>query len=103
MKSAYELAMERLGAQAPGRTLSAEQKHQIAELESVAAATIAQKDLALQAEVARSQAAGDEDAVAHLRQRFRAEKQSVEQDLEAAKDRVRSGEPGSRSRGSTAR
>lgn len=103
MKSAYELAMERLRGQVPERTLTVEQKRQIAELESVAAASIAQKDLALQAEVASLQAAGDEEGVARLRQRFRSEKLSVEQRLEEDKERVRSGDRGAQSGGSRSR
>ena len=43
MKSAYELAMERLEKQAPTRTLTAAQKTEIAELEATAKAKIAEQ------------------------------------------------------------
>ena len=44
MKSAYELAMEKLSKAAPTVTLSAEQKAELAELESKCAAKIAERE-----------------------------------------------------------
>ena len=48
MKSAYELAMERLERSAPSVTLSDEQKAQLAEIDSSFKAKIAEKELFLQ-------------------------------------------------------
>ena len=47
MKSAYELAMERLEKAAPTVTLTDEQKAQIAEIDSIYRARIAEKELFL--------------------------------------------------------
>ena len=54
MKSAYELAMERLEKSAPTVKLSADQKKQIAELESVYGAKIAARELTLNGEIAQA-------------------------------------------------
>lgn len=89
MKSAYELAMERLGQQAPVRKLSGSQKQRMAELDSVCQARIAQLDLAMQEEVTRFLSAGDAEKAAQARATFIAEKQQLERDREAQKETIR--------------
>ena len=59
MKTAYELAMERLNQVAPATKLTAAQKKQLAELEATYAATIAGREIALQAEMAKIASTGD--------------------------------------------
>ena len=54
MKSAYELAMERLERQAPTRQLSEEQKSAIAEIESTYRARLAERELFLKGKSRRS-------------------------------------------------
>ena len=54
MKSAYELAMERLNKDNPMAQLTAEQKDQISELDSKYAAKIAEKEIFLNGEIAVS-------------------------------------------------
>ena len=90
MKSAYELAMERLSRQAPAQKLSTAQKERIAELDSVYQAKIAQKDLAMQADVARFVASGDAEKAAEARATFASERQTLEAEREARKERIRS-------------
>lgn len=90
VKSSFELAMERLSRQAPTQKLSTAQKQQIVELDSVYQARIAQKDLTMQEEVARFQAAGDAEKADEARARFLAEKQSLETEREEKKERIRS-------------
>ncbi len=51
MKSAYELAMERLEKSAPTITLTEEQKAQIAEIDSLYKARIAEKELFLKGKI----------------------------------------------------
>ena len=51
MKSAYELAMERLEKKAPSVALTAEQKAQIAEIDSTFKARIAERELFLKGEL----------------------------------------------------
>jgi len=53
MKTAYELAMERLSKTAPTVKLTAEQKAELAELESRCAAKIAERELLLKGEMAK--------------------------------------------------
>ena len=58
MKSAYELAMERLEKNAPTVSLTDEQKAQIAEIDSSYRAKIAEKELFLKDQIRSAQRAG---------------------------------------------
>ena len=89
MKSAYELAMERLRKQSPTVSLSAAQKRAIAELESQFKAKLAQHELVLEEETAAALGAGDFDKAGALRRQFAAEKQKLEAALEEKKERIR--------------
>jgi len=89
MKSAYELAMERLNQQSPTVKLSAAQKKQIAELDSQYAARIAQREIGLMSEVDRATAAGNVEEVEQLQQQLIAEKKKLQAELEEKKDEVR--------------
>lgn len=91
MKSAYELAMERLQKQSPGVALSDAQKRAIAELESQFKAQLAQRELALEDAVAAALGAGDFDRAGELRRQFAAERRRLEAGLEEKKERVRRG------------
>lgn len=59
MKSAYELAMQRLEAADPGVQLSPRQKERIAAIEARCKADIAARQLLLTGELAKARAAGD--------------------------------------------
>ena len=59
MKTAYELAMERLNKTAPATKLTGAQKKQLAELDSKYAAKIAEREIALRDEITKAAAAGD--------------------------------------------
>ena len=59
MKSSYDLAMERLQKQAPTVKLTAAQKAEIAELESMYAAKVAQREIGLQEEIAKAKSHGN--------------------------------------------
>lgn len=89
MKSAYELAMERLEQSAPSVKLSAAQKTQIAELESVYAAKIAARELALNGEIAG--AADDVEKEESLREQLVNERRKLQAELDEKKQRVRAG------------
>ena len=58
MKSAYELAMERLNKQGPQTKVSAAQKKELAELDSRYAAKVAERELFLKDELAKAAAKG---------------------------------------------
>lgn len=89
MKSAYELAMERLAKAAPPVKLSAAQKQELAELDSRYAAKIAEREIALQGEIASAAAAGEFDKEAELRKQLVVERKRLQATLEEKKEEVR--------------
>jgi hypothetical protein len=91
MKSAYELAMERLTKTAPTVKLSEAQKQQMAELDSQYAAKIAAREIALRDEIARCARAGEEDKSEEARQNLIAERKKLQSELEDRKERIRAG------------
>jgi hypothetical protein len=89
MKSAYELAMERLNKISPSRKLTDTEKKKLAELDSEYAAKIAGREIGLQDEIAKSAAAGDSEKVEILQQRLVKERKSLQAELEGKKASVR--------------
>ena len=89
MKTAYELAMERLGKTAPTIKLTAEQKKQLAELDSQYAAKIAEREIALNDEIGKVAATGDVEKVEALQQQLINERKKLQAELEEKKERVR--------------
>jgi hypothetical protein len=89
MKSAYELAMDRLSKTAPPAKLTAAQKAELAELDSIYAAKLAQADLSTREALQAAQAARDIETMEVLRQRYASDKAKIEAEREAKKDRVR--------------
>ena len=87
MKSAYELAMERLNKNAPTVKLSAAQKKEIAELESQCAAKIAAREIALAGEMQKAN--DDFEKEAELREQFATDRKKFLAELEEKKARVR--------------
>jgi len=91
MKTAYELAMERLNKTVPAVKLSVEQKKQLADLDSQYAAKIAEREIALKDEIAKVSAAGDFEKVEPLQQQLVNERKKLQTELEVKKERVRQG------------
>ena len=89
MKSAYELAMERLNKTSPTVKLSAAQKKELAELESKYAALIAAREIALNSEIAK--AADDVEKEESLREQLMNDRKKLQAELEDKKERVRQG------------
>jgi hypothetical protein len=89
MKSAYELAMERLNRQSPSIKLSADQKKQLAELDSRYAARLAEREIGFQGEIAAAAAAGNPEEVEKLQAQWASEKRKLQADLEEKKEQVR--------------
>ena len=89
MKSAYELAMERLNKTAPTVKLSDAQKKEIAELESQYSARIAAREIALKGEMAT--AADDVEKENALREQLALDRKKLQAELEDKKERVRQG------------
>jgi hypothetical protein len=86
MKSAYELAMERLNKTAPTVKLSDAQKREISELESQYAARIAAREIALKGEM---DAAADPQQAATLRDQLAYDRKKLQAELEEKKEHVR--------------
>jgi hypothetical protein len=89
MKTAYELAMERLNQAAPATKLTRAQKKQLAELDSTCAAKIAGREIALKDEIVKAAAAGDSEKVEALQQQWVKERKSLQAALEEKKEQVR--------------
>jgi len=90
MKTAYELAMERLSKASPTVKLSDEQKRQIADLESQCAAKIAERELFLQGEIVKAVDKGDGEAMGQLEKQLTSDRKSIRAEYEEKKEKVRS-------------
>jgi hypothetical protein len=89
MKSAYELAMERLSKASPTVKLSAQQKKAIADLESRCAAKIAERELFIRGEIVKAIDKGDHEAIPQLEKQLVSDRKSLQADLEEKKAKVR--------------
>jgi len=89
MKTAYELAMERLNKSSPTKKLNEAQKKELAELDSKYAAKIAEREITLKDEIASAGAAGDFERVEKLQEQSVAERKKLQVELEEKKERVR--------------
>lgn len=92
MKTAYELAMERLNKLAPTVKLTDKQKQALAELDSKYAARLAEREITLQGEIEHAAARGDAEAMEKLQQRLADERKSIQTELAARKETVRRGD-----------
>jgi hypothetical protein len=89
MKTAYELAMERLSKAVPAVKLTDAQKRQLAELDSKYAAKVAEREIALKDEMARAGAADEVEKVETLRQQWVADRRKLQAELAEKKEQVR--------------
>jgi len=89
MKSAYELAMERLEKKAPTVALTDEQKQQIAEIDSTFKARIAEKELFLKDKIGKAQSAGNAEEVESLQKQMAIEIRRLHEDAETKKEKLR--------------
>ena len=89
MKSAYELAMERLAKNQPAVTLTDDQKKQLAEIDSQFRARIAEKELFLKGEIAKAQSAGKFEDVESLQKQLTVEIHRLQEDCETKKEKLR--------------
>jgi hypothetical protein len=91
MKTAYELAMERLSKSAPSARLNPEQKRALADLDSRYAAKIAEREIFFHADMAKAQAGGDDEALEKARQQLASERGRLKTELEEKKELIRQG------------
>jgi len=89
MKSAYELAMERLNKTSPTVKLTDKQKKEMAELDSKYQAKIAEREIGLKDEIGKAAVQGDYEAMEKLEQQLAAERRKLQAELEEKKEEVR--------------
>ena len=90
MKSAYELAMERLQKASPSLTLTDEQKKELADVDSKCRARIAEKELFLKEQIGKAQADGKFDDVESLQKQLASEIRRLHAECEDKKGKLRS-------------
>ena len=89
MKSAYELAMERLEKSSPSVALTENQKKEIAEIDSMYRAKIAEKELFLKDQIRKAQTAGKFDEVESLEKQLASEIRRLHEECDAKKEKLR--------------
>jgi hypothetical protein len=89
MKSAYELAMDRLGKSSPTVSLTDAKKQELAELDSKYAAKIAEREIFLKGEMAAAAAKGDGEAYAQIEKQLVSARKTLQSELEEKKEKAR--------------
>ena len=89
MKSAFELAMERLEKESPTQELTEDQKAKLSELSKVYAAKIADKELFLNREIAKAEEAGEFEQIEQLTKQLASDRKVLEEELSQKKNEVR--------------
>ena len=89
MKSAYELAMERLNKTSPTAKVTSARKKELADLDAKYAAKVAERDIFLKDELAKAAGKEDWEAVQQLEKQIVSEKKTLAAELEEKKEKVR--------------
>lgn len=88
MKSAYELAMERLSQSEPTQKLTAEQKATISELDSLYKSKLAERETFLHSLIVKAQAKGDYSELQELQTQLARDLSTIREEWEAKKSKV---------------
>jgi len=91
MKSAYQLAMERLEKAAPSISLTEDQKNEIAEVDSVYRAKIAEREVFLKDQIRKAQIAGNLEEAQSLEKQLASEMRRLQGACEGKKEKLRAG------------
>lgn len=89
MKSAYELAMERLEKQSPAAKLTPKQKAALAEIDTLYRAKIAEREVFLKGQIEKAQAAQNFKEMLELDEELGRELRRLHQECEAKKEKLR--------------
>ena len=89
MKSAYELAMERLERQSPAVKITDEQRLALAEIDATYKAKIAEREVFLQSQIQKAISARQADEVESLRVQLGREVRRLQEECEEKKARAR--------------
>jgi hypothetical protein len=90
MKSAYELAMERLQKASPSLTLTEEQKRELADIDSTYRAKIAEKELFLNGQIRKAQTEGKLEDIESLQKQLASEIRRLQEQCDTKKEKLRS-------------
>lgn len=95
MKSAYELAMERLQKEDPQGvpSLSDEQRRQLAEIDNQTQARLAEKEVFLRGRIEDARRNHDVTALEQLQTQLKNERDRIREKAEAEKNRIRNSQP----------
>jgi hypothetical protein len=93
MKSAYELAMERLSKSDPQspKSLTPEKRARLADVDRVFLGRIAERDIFLKQRLEQALSGRDADEVEKVRKQIASERGRLEEERETEKDRIRGG------------
>ena len=89
MKSAYELAMERLEKASPSTPLTKDQKKEIAEVDSVYRAKIAEREVFLKDQIRKAQTTGKLEEAQSIEKQLASEMRRLQEECEAKKEKLR--------------
>ena len=89
MKSAYELAMERLAKREPSVALTDEQKKQLAEIDASFKAKLAEREVFLKDEIGKAQTTGRFEEAEQLEKQLVLEVRRLNDDCETKKEKLR--------------
>ncbi len=89
MKSAYELAMERLEKASPSTLLTEDQKKEIAEIDSVYRAKIAEREVFLKDQIRNAQTTGKLEEAQSIEKQLASEMRRLQEECEAKKEKLR--------------
>ncbi len=91
MKSSYEIAMERLSKQAPATKVTAAQKAQLADLDSLYKSKIADREILVKGQLQKAAEKGDAEAYVQLEKQLVSDRRTLNAEMEEKKERVRRG------------
>jgi uncharacterized protein YydD (DUF2326 family) len=91
MKSAYELAMERLEKASPSISLTEDQKKEIAQVDSVYRAKIAEREVFLRDQIQKAQITGNLEEVQSFEKQLASEVRRLQEECESKKGKLRAG------------
>lgn len=98
MKSAYELAMERLAKSEPSAgPLTAEQKAKLAEVDKVYKGKLAEREIFLKKQVSDAMAAQKFEEIEKIREQMGSERIRLEEEREQEKEKLRKSFPSRKS------
>ncbi|MFA5257458.1 MAG: hypothetical protein WC360_04850 [Opitutales bacterium] len=96
MKSAYELALARMGIRGDDKpnALTDVQRAEISDIERRYSAKIAEREIFLRSDIEKARAAGDHATAEAAAETLRAERAELEEERELCKERIRRGDEG---------